>query len=83
VRAVQGLLLRGQRVELAQKALGQLPEPDVDEAAGHAELHARPPVVPDARADGDREGRHPRLVNGQVVDAGGRRGVVGHPEKLA
>src|SRR5262249_40777358 len=83
VRAVGCLLLEGQRVEPAQEALGQLPESDVDEAAGHAELHPRRALIPDARADGDRQDRHPRLVDGQVVDARGRGGAVGYPEEVA
>src|SRR5437867_11229484 len=82
VRAVETLLLRGQRVEPAREALGQLPEPDVDQAAGHAELHPPRPIVPDTRADGDPERRDARLVESQVIDAGERDGIVGHPEEL-
>ena len=82
VRVVERLLLRGQRVEPAQQAVGQLPEPDVDQAAGHAELRPAGPIVPDTRGDGDRERRDPALVTGQVVHAGERDRVVGDPEEL-
>ncbi len=83
MRAVDRLLVGRQRVEPSEQSLGSLPESDVDQAAGHAELDPTRAVVADARADRHREHGDARLVERQVVDAGQRRRVVGHPKELA
>ena len=84
VRSIEGLLVGRQRVEPAHQPLGQLPEPDVDQTAGHPQLDLPRPLVADAGAGGDRQHGDPRLVKREVVDAAGGRGrVVGHPEEVA
>ena len=77
-----GQLLPGQRVQRSQQRVLHLPQCDVDQAAGQTQRAQPARLVAHVHADPDRHHRDPRLVEGQVVDAGRRGRVVGHPEQI-